>query len=141
MNAPAAQSNDPTELDLTAQAWREAKAAEDGARQRRVELETQILELAGVKEEGSQHVDTAYFRVTTVGKLTRSLDAAAWEAIRGDVPADLAPVDYKPSLDLKKLRAIETANPELYQKIAQCISTKPAKPSIKVDLLDLVASH
>lgn len=126
----------PSELDTLAQTWRELKAAEDDVRKRRIAAEESIIALIGVAEEGTTTEKTAFFTIKTVGKLTRSLDAAAWDAIREDFPAALAPVAYKPSLDLRQLRALEKANPALYAKACECITTKPAKPAVSVELLE-----
>lgn len=126
----------PSPLDLAAQQYREAKAAEAAARDRRIAAEEAIIGILGVKEEGTTSEKTDYFTVKTVGKLNRTLDTAAWEAVRGDVPDGLAPIEYKPALDLKRLRALETANPKVYAIVAAAIVTKPAKPAVSVDLLE-----
>lgn len=134
MTQRATANPGPSELDQLAQTWRELKAAEDDFRKRRIEAEQAILAAVGVKEEGTTTEKTAFFKVTTTGKLTRSLDAAAWESVRGDFPDALAPVTYKPALDLRQLRALEKANPALYAKACECITTKPAKPAVSVEL-------
>ena len=125
----------PTDLDLAAQTWRECKAAEDVARERRIDAEQKIIEILGVAEEGATTQKTEFFAVTTTGKLIRSLDIAAWEAVRGDVPDEISPVVYKPSLDLRKLRAIETTNPSVYKIVLCALTVKPGKPAISVELV------
>lgn len=132
----AQSAPEPSPLDLAAQQYREAKAAEAAARDRRIAAEETIIGILGVKEEGTTSEKTEYFAVKTVGKLNRTLDTAAWESVRGDVPEGLAPIEYKPALDLKRLRALETANPKVFAIVAAAIITKPAKPSVSVDLLE-----
>ena len=125
----------PTQLDLICQELREAKAAEDAARDKRIACEQSVIELVGLKEEGSTSEKTQFFKVTTTAKLTRALDASAFMAMRDRIPDGVSPVDFVPKLDLKKLRALEQANPGIYQLMTQCITTKPAKPAVKVELL------
>ena len=125
----------PTDLDMLGQHWREAKASEDAARAERVMIEQKLIDLIGCKEEGTQSAKTDWFKISTTGKLTRSLDAAAFDAVRKHVPDEISPVDYQPKLDLKKLRALEAANPDVYAIVASCITTKPAKPAVRVELL------
>ena len=133
VEAPVPQ---PTELDKLGQALREFSEMEQKGKQGRLAVEAQIADLAPVKEEGTSVTTTRFFKITTVGKLTRKLDPEAWANIEGDVPEDLRPVKLELKLDLKKLRAIESANPELHRFVSKAISTKPAKTSIKVELLD-----
>tara|TARA_R110000824_G_scaffold125984_3_gene285313 strand:+ start:534 stop:1004 length:471 start_codon:yes stop_codon:yes gene_type:complete len=133
VEAPVPQ---PTELDKLGQELREFSDMEQKGKAGRLAAEAKIAELAPVKEEGTSVTTTRFFKITTVGKLTRKLDAEAWANIEGDVPEDLRPVKVELKLDLKKLRAIESANPELHKFVSKAISTKPAKVGVKVELLD-----
>ena len=134
MNQPAEQPR-PTELDLACQALAEAKASEEAARMLRIAAEERVIELVGQKEEGAQRLAGLYYRATTTAKLTRSLDYEAFRNIHHMIPDALCPVEHKPALNLRKLRLMETENPELYKLMTQCISTKPAKTAVKIDLL------
>ena len=92
-----------------------------------------------MKEEGASVTKTRYYKCTCTGKLTRKLDLAAWENVCEDVPEDLRPIKTKIEVDLKKLRAIENANPELYKFLVEesrVITSTPAKTSIKVEILN-----
>ena len=133
VEAPVPQ---PTELDKLGQELREFSDMEQKGKAGRLAAEAKIAELAPVKEEGSSVTTTRFFKITTVGKLTRKLDVEAYLNIEGDIPESLRPVKTELKLDLKKLRAIESANPDLFKFVSKAISTKPAKTSIKVELLD-----
>jgi len=131
-------NNQPTEIDLAAQAYREAKDAEDQARNKRVALEERLILLVGLKgDEGSQSAKTDWFKVTTTAKLNRSLIQDALADVQSQVPQAIYEqvIQYKPSLSLAGLRACEKANPDAYRAFCQAIVTKPAKASVKVDLL------
>jgi len=127
--------SDVTELDKLCQKHREYAEVEKKAKQNRIEVENIILQITDSKEEGTCTTKTRYFKCSTVGKLTRSLDPEVWANIKDDIPEDLQPVKVKESIDLPKLRAIESANPELFKLVCNAIATKPAKTSIKVEVL------
>jgi|TARA_R100001530_G_scaffold130754_3_gene101903 hypothetical protein len=127
--------SDVTELDKLCQKHREYAEVEKKAKQNRIEVENIILQITDSKEEGTCTTKTRYFKCSTVGKLTRSLDPEVWANIKDDIPEDLQPVKVKESIDLPKLRAIESANPDLFKFISKAISTKPAKTQVKVELL------
>ena len=127
--------NGVTELDKLCLAHQQAAEEEKKAKARRLEIEGLIVAISDVKEEGSSITKTRYYKCTCTGKLTRKLDQEAWENIRDDIPLELQPVKTKVDIDLPKLRAIESANPELFKLVCNAIATKPAKTSIKVEVL------
>ena len=108
----------------------EAKEAERIAKDNRLELERQILEKSSLKLEGSASQIVGPFKLTTTGKLTRTLNHEAYLSL--GLPENLSFVDYKPSINLKRLRAIEMVDPAL---AATCITMKPGKTSVKVEVI------
>ena len=131
--------NGVTELDKLCHAHQQATEEEKKAKSRRLDIEGLIVAISDVKEEGASVTKTRYYKCTCTGKLTRKLDLAAWENVCEDVPEDLRPIKTKIEVDLKKLRAIETANPELYKFLVEesrVITSTPAKTSIKVEILN-----
>lgn len=129
--------NQPTDLDLAVQLLREAKASEAQATKSRLEAEETVLKLVGFKEEGTTTVKTEFFKVSTVGKLTRSLNATKLPEVENKLnPAIYAQlVKLKPELSLSGLRAVEKANPEAYGIFVGALVTKPAKASVSFELL------
>jgi len=119
-------------LEDLAEAWRIAKRDEDQTRKERVEIEEEIVARTGIKEEGSQTHEAGEHKVKVTGKLNRTLDAETWENIKHTIPETMRPVEYKPTLDTKGLRYLENNEPETYAKVAEALTTKPAKPSIEV---------
>ena len=131
-------NNQLTDLDLAAQHLREAKFAMDAAKVALADAEDKVIELVGLKgDEGSQSTKTEWFKVTTTAKLNRSLIQDALADVQSQVPQAIYEqvIQYKPSLSLAGLRACEKANPDAYRAFCQAIVTKPAKASVKVDLL------
>jgi len=107
----------------------EAKAREAAAKEERLRAEAELLAaIKPEKIEGTETKATDGFKISVTTKLNRSLDYDRYQAL--ELPENLAFVDLKPSINLKNLRMIERLDPAL---VAQCITTKPAKPSIKVE--------
>lgn len=125
-------NTDETLLANLAMRWREAKRAEALARDDRIRIEQEIIAITGCKAEGSKTHQAGEWKVTVTGKLNRTLDRAAWESIASDVPEHLRPVEYKPSLDLKGLRYLESHHPDIYRRVAEAIVTKPGKPAVEI---------
>lgn len=118
--------------DVLVARFLEAKEAEATAKAHRLALETEIFEQSlGEKLEGSETESSSdgRFKITITRKLTRKLDYKAYQEIENSLPATLRFVTYKPEIDLKILRAVELVDPSLS---AMCITTAPAKPSIKI---------
>ena len=122
------------EVDLLAQQWREAKDAEDYAKGRRLQIEAQITELVGVAEEGTTNAHGEYFCVKTVGKLNRSLDEDSLQRDWLKLPDEVKKcIRWKPALDTRALRSLESMRDDLVPVMAQYMTTKPAKPAIKIE--------
>lgn len=107
----------------------EAKNREAAAKEERLKIEAELLAaIEPEKLEGTETRATDGFKVTVTSKLTRSLDYPAYQAM--DLPENMRFVDLKPSINVKNMRMMERFDPEI---VAQCVTVKPAKPSIKVE--------
>jgi hypothetical protein len=111
-----------------------AKAAEDEAKERRTAIEGEIADMLATGPEGTDKAEAGIYKVTVSSKLTRSLDYPAYCAIEADLPEGVRFVDLKPAINLKKLRALEMVDPTI---VAQCVTTKPAKASVKVEIKEV----
>lgn len=121
-------------LDDLADRLAAAKSAENAARDHRIAIEEQIIAAMGVKDEGSFSLEGSRYKVTTTGKLTRTVDDDTLEAIADQIPVAIwnRLVSYTPKLNLKELRYVEQNEPELFAILAKAITTKPAKPSVAI---------
>jgi len=130
-------NTNPTKLDLAAQRWRDAKTREIAAREDRLMAEQDIIEVMGHKEEGAQVSTSEYFKVTTTGKLTRSIDADKLAAVQSAVPTYIFErvINYTPKVNTRELKYIRQNEPELYKYFATAITVKPAKTAVKVETL------
>lgn len=111
-----------------------AKGELSAARMEMERAEEALLAAVGAKEEGSQTVTVGDYKVTTTGKINRSLDAKAWDALKQQIPEPLANrlVRYKAEINLTELKFIAAHEPSYYAMVAPAITSKPAKTSVEV---------
>ena len=119
-------------IDKYADKILELKERESELADIRKELETELAAAIATQEEGTDTEKTSRYKITVTSKLTRTLDYPAYLAIENDIPEGVRCVRMKPELDLKKLRAMEMVRPGFS---AQFVTTKPSKPSVKVEVI------
>ena len=122
---------DTTTIEIMASKVVDLKAQEERIKQERTYLENKLAEIIATKYEGTDTKNVGQYKITVATKLTRTLDYPAYLAIINDIPEGVRCVRMKPELDLKKLRAMEMVRPGFS---AQFITSKPAKPSVKVEV-------
>ena len=98
----------------------------------RIAVENQIAQMVATKEEGTDKAEAGEFKITVTSKLTRTLDYPAYLAIENDIPSAFRCVDMKPAINLRVLKMLETANPDLP---AHFVTSKPAKAAVKVEAI------
>jgi len=108
-----------------------AKHAEGEAKRQRLQFEDEIFSLIAVKEEGVDTSAAGCFTVSVTSKLSRKLNYVAYQDVEASLPEGLRCVDLKPSINMKKLRALEMVDPGIS---AMFITTKPAKAAVKVEV-------
>ena len=121
----------PQPVDLLGFELAKAKKLEASAREKRVQIEQQLIEAIGAKEEGATTQAGNYFKVTTTGKLTRKLDVKAFNAIAAQL-GEHAPVKTTVSLDVRKLKTLAVDEPVMFNMMLDVIETKPAKTAVTV---------
>ena len=131
----------PTEIDQAAFTLQEAKNRMELVKQEVLNAELHIIDLAGFKDEGTTRESGKYFKIKTVGKVTRRIDFDALDLLKQKMPeAILSKVfSYKPTIDVKALRHIELNEPEYYNEISRAVIAKPAKIAVLVELIEDVA--
>ncbi len=127
----------PNQLDELAFKLESAKAEEAKARLNRIAIEDQIIQAVGVKEEGSATLKSDFYKVTTTGGITRTLDSKKWAEIHVQLPAGIANlvVRQKPELDIRQFKALKDLSPEQYAIVAQAVTSKPRKASVRIERL------
>ena len=108
-----------------------AKSNEDAAREGRIAAEEAIIaKMGNLKLEGTTTKEVENYKVAVTTKLTRTLDYDKYIAL--DLPSSLRFVDFKPTINLTAYRAALLVNPT----IALCVTSKPAKTSVKVEVIE-----
>lgn len=127
MNHPAMPI---TELDKLSFELLHQKSLEDKARKARLEIEKAIDSILGHKEEGTITQETGFYKISTVAGMTRTI--TDYHTLQSIAPQAIR---VKSEIDTKAVKAIQSANPELYAQVARCIEAKPRKISVKVEEL------
>lgn len=124
----------PTPIDGLALALENCKAQITALEKNKSILEKALAEAVGVKGEGSHTKATDFFKVTTTGKINRTLDAVKVEALRGVIPPEAfeSLFSFRPSLNIKAYRDVVELHPDVAAVIDSAITSKPGKPTIKV---------
>ena len=126
------------ELDKLADQWTRIKAHEDAAKAERIEVEEKMLALFEEPDggEGTVSQKSEKYRLAAGYGVTRTVlqdkvnDCFGDNTDENQLIAHIFPTQHK--LDLKQLRAVEIANPALYNRVCQAISAKPKKTSMRV---------
>jgi len=121
----------PQPVDVLGFELAKAKELEASAREKRVQIEQQLIDAIGAKEEGATTQSGNYFKVTTTGKLTRKLDVKSFNRIAAQL-GEHAPVKTTVSLDVRKLKKLAVDEPVMFNMMLDVIETKPAKTAVTV---------
>ncbi len=133
MSALAAVKSAPTLAQL-AYEWRAIKDAEKAAQEKRLAIEAAMLGMVQHLPEGTVTTEAGDIKVKVTYKVTRSVDVNGVQDDWNVMPSIVQEAfRWKPDLDLKRYRAIETANPEAFKLLAKYVTSKEAKPSISVE--------
>jgi len=107
-----------------------AKSIEDAAREGRIAAEEAIIkEMGTLKLEGTTTKEVENYKVAVTTKLTRTLDYDKYVSLA--LPKALQFVDFKPTINLAAYKVASLADPT----IALCVTSKPAKTSVKVEVI------
>lgn len=125
-------------FDLACAQLEAAKIAEVRARDARIDAENAVLAHMTEREEGSTSLRGLGWKATATYGVNRTIDDAALNAVRGTVPADLFDqvFGWKPALRLEGLRYVRNNEPEAYAVLAQAITARPAKPSVRIEMIE-----
>lgn len=99
------------------------------------ECQAALIEIVGIKEEGSQSFHTDRYLVGTTQGITRTLDRTEVLKLADRLPEDTYKnvFTWKPALDLANYRALKDMAPNLASMVDDAITSKPSKPAVKVE--------
>lgn len=126
----------PSPLDIAAYNLEQAKKAEALARDNRLRAECAVIELVGVKEDGTKSAKTAYYKLTTTLAMNRKLKSDFFEILDDlDAAVFKAVIKTKYELSVGDYKKLAVSNPEAYRKVAEAVIATPAKIAVKVEEL------
>ena len=130
--------SNPTDLDQAAFQLQEAKNKLELVRQDVLTAEKRLIEIAGVKEEGTTSASGLYFKIKTVAKINRRIDLEELDLLNQRLPQAIISKAFvfKPSIDAKGLRHLELNEPEYYNEITRAVIATPAKIAVSVELVE-----
>lgn len=117
-------------VEDAASEWMDAKNQEIAANKRRIEIEEELLSFLTSKTEGSESHQIGPYKVTLTGRFNRKVDFDLLPKL--GIPENLLPLKYKPELELKGLRYLESNEPEIYKTFCKALTVEPAKTSVTV---------
>lgn len=99
------------------------------------ECQAALIEIVGIKDEGSQSFHTDRYLVGTTQGITRTLDRTEVLKLADRLPEDTYKnvFTWKPALDLANYRALKDMAPNLASMVDEAITSKPSKPAVKVE--------
>jgi len=104
----------------------------------RAKVDAEIVALVGQKVEGAQTVTTGRYKITTTGRINRTVDAKTWASVLGKLPRRWhSVVKSDPVVVVSKLRDCQQNDPASFKQIARAMVSKPGKVGLKVEEVDL----
>lgn len=99
------------------------------------ECQAALIEIVGIKDEGSQSFHTDRYLVGTTQGITRTLNRTEVLKLADRLPEDTYKnvFTWKPALDLANYRALKDMAPNLASMVDEAITSKPNKPAVKVE--------
>ncbi len=125
-------------LDQAAAALDFAKAKEMHATAQRINAENVLIDLLGVKDEGSQTHKGETYKVTITGNVHRKVDEAALAAVREALPPAIfaQAFRFKPEVVTAGIRYLRLNEADMYAIAAQAITATPGKASVRVEAVE-----
>jgi hypothetical protein len=123
-----------TEIDRLAEKIAECDEKSQQIKEFRSRLESRLVELVGVKEEGSKTTNGIAYKVKTTRGVTRKINEDRLVEFRSSLPrAALKVLRRKHSLDLKAYREL---SPKAQEALDEVIDVSLGKVSVKVTRIE-----
>lgn len=122
-------------IDALAEAWLEAKSAENTAKAKRLGIEAELAEALEAKDEGSITHKLDRFKVTLTQPVYRKLDREKLDEVADLIPAQMLPIQTKIEADPAGMKWLANNEPQMWAKIAPAFTTSKGKIGIKVEAM------
>ena len=118
--------------------YEDAKARLDHAKKVFADIETKLTKSIGHHEEGAFTYKSDTHKIVTTGKITRKVDPVTVWQVKAKLDNEAlftTVISFEPKLNLAVYKRLAETNPATYKAFSTCITSKPAKTSIKVETL------
>lgn len=134
-------------LEDMAAEWLAAKADEDAAKARRLEIEGGMCKALPIPAEGSKtfggpksDIKIDGFKIEVEGVMNRKLDLKLYDPIADKIPENLRPIKVKREIDETGAKYLEEHHPDIYRLLcANGLTVKPGKTAFKVTRVEAPA--
>ena len=125
------------ELETLTLSWLAAKKEEKAANDKRIGIEKNILAIVKPNAEGRMSLKLGSgYKLTLDSKMIYKGDCDALEAMSEDWPAEYQVVRVKKDLNETKLKEIRMYRPEVWLRMSEVITMKPAKVSVSIERIE-----
>jgi hypothetical protein len=125
------------QLETLSAFWLAAKAEEQAANKKRIRFEEEILAIVRPNAEGRMSLKLGSgYKLTLDSKMIYKGDCDALEAMSADWPAEYQVVRIKKDLNETKLKEIRMYRPEVWLRMSDAITMKPAKVSVSIERIE-----
>ncbi len=111
-----------------------AKAAEEKATKKRIELEEQIFDSVRnqiIKSEGQETLEIDNYKLTVNQPMNYKLDEEKYRALAESLPEECQ--FHRVKLEIDKRKFQEVKNSKFGKKISDCVTCTPGKVSVKIE--------
>jgi hypothetical protein len=131
------QMKQDNELETLTLSWLAAKKAEKAANDKRIGIEKDILAIVKPNAEGRMSLKLGNgYKLTLDSKMIYKGDCDKLEAMSADWPDEYQVVRLKKDLNETKLKEIRTYRPEVWLRMSEIITMKPAKVSVSIERIE-----
>ena len=125
------------QLENLSASWLAAKAEEQEANKNRINIEKDILAILRPNAEGRMSLKLGSgYKLTLDSKMIYKGDFDKLEAMSENWPAEYQVVRVKKDLNETKLKEIRTYRPEVWLRMSEAITMKPAKVSVAIERIE-----
>ena len=125
------------QLETLTLSWLAAKKEEKAANDKRIGIEKDILVIVKPNAEGRMSLKLSNgYKLTLDSKMIYKGDFDKLEAMSEGWPAEYQVVRVKKDLNETKLKEIRTYRPEVWLRMSEAITMKPAKVSVAIERIE-----
>ena len=101
-------------------------------------VEGKIIDLMGHNTEGTRTIQMDGMSISTVGKVTRTVDQKKLKDIWANLPEFVRKdvIKFKPTINLANYRELRNIDEELWYQLNTAIVSKPAKTAVSIKIFE-----